>query len=390
MRCHFRILIAMAVCCIGIRAASATLCEMEYRFASSSALQTKLPFQVNRLMILTQRPESVEMGRFVSRQPLFCWWESPLLDHKKLLVALDQSRIDGPYDLLYCDGNENGSLLDEEPYRAVKEQNRRLTFGPVEVLVNTSEGKLLYHLAFQYYSTSSRQYMYVSSAGWLEGRITVGQQKLLCSLIDNNANGTFNDSSIDFRKVDHLQIGTGSRQTLFFVGKYIPLGDQLYSLTVPSDGATIRLEPAEQVPMGYVEIPEGLHECVLGGTNGLFYLRSPQGRIALPQGKYRLKEWTMQRLSHSQIWEMTGTKFGTSTLFTLSSDQVVKLPIEEPLIAELGISYRDSTYSMHQELKGNLSETISITCQGRRPDPPRLLITGARGRFRKVLAFEYG
>ena len=214
MQYRLRILVMIGVFCIWGGSASATSHKMEYRILPSSALQKELPFQTKMLVVMTQPPKAVETRRFISRQPLFCWWKSPLLDKGQILIALDQSNGTGPYDLLYCDGNGNDSLTDEEPYRGMAAKNKRVHFGPVEVLVNTSEGKLLYHLAFQFYATTSRQYVWVSSAGWGQGRIKIGNKQFSCTLIDQNANGTWSEAMGE-GDMDYVAIGRALRAAGF-------------------------------------------------------------------------------------------------------------------------------------------------------------------------------
>jgi len=231
--------------------------------------------------VVSEKPQGVELPDFKCDDPFFARWSSPMAASGGLWMAFDrQNKLGRPYDLLYIDSNGDGNLADESAiasYEVDYRSSRRTTFGPIKLIFKGEDGPVTYHINVEFYNYSGRRNLYVRSAGWYEGTIDVAGAKKHCTLIDQNANGTFNDKSLEADKSDRIRIGEKGSKDSLFVGNYIEIDDVLYRPEIARDGAYIKLSKAEDVKLGNIRLPETITEFSTGGENGLFTLKPEKG-----------------------------------------------------------------------------------------------------------------
>jgi hypothetical protein len=334
----------------------------------------------------------MELPQFKSEDPIFAKWLTPMAKSGYLWVALDRAHKQGPYDLLYIDSNGNNRLDDETAVTAYRTDQYSAYFGPVKVVFEVEDGPAVYHLNLRYYSSSgSNRRLYVSSGGWYEGEITVNGTKKHCVLFDYNANGTFNDKSLESGKSDRIRISEKTSQDTSFVGNYIDIDGVLYRPEIARDGACIKLTKAEGVKFGNIRLPESVTEFSAGGENGLFTVKPENGISSLPIGKYRVNNWALERKDEKGIqWKLAATPYSNKGYFDITENKETELAIGEPIVATLSASLRDGTHSFNQALKGRDNESITLTRNGARPQAPKLNIKSKDGTYDRTYSFQYG
>jgi hypothetical protein len=345
--------------------------------------------------VLSEKPQGVELPDFKCNDPFFARWTTPMVEAGGLWMAFDRQNKQGrPYDLLYIDSNVDGNLADESAiasYELDYSRDRRTSFGPVTVIFKSDDGPITYHLNVQFHNYIARRYLYVRSAGWYEGTIDVAGVKKHCVLIDQNANGTFDDKSLEAHKCDRIRIGKKGERDTRYVGNLIEVDGVLYRPEIARDGAYIKLTKDENVKFGNVRLPESITEFSAGGENGLFTLNPEKGTGSLPVGRYRINYWAIERKDErGKKWNLRGDTLSQKDDFDITADNETELSVSEPIISTLKARRSGSGYSFSQNLQGRLGERIELTRNGARPPAPKLHIKSEDGTYDRLFSFEYG
>ncbi|MBW8035201.1 MAG: hypothetical protein FVQ79_06110 [Planctomycetes bacterium] len=342
--------------------------------------------------LIDNKPEGVELPEFKSEEPVFGKWKSPMVNNGFLLIAIDKSKKNSPYNSLYIDSDGDGDLTDETPIAAYQTDNIRSDFGPVKIIYEYEDEPVTYHLNIQFYSPEKRRRIYAYSGGWYEGGITIDGEKKHCVLIDQNSNGSFNDKSNNFWKSDRIRIGKKTDRDTNFTGNFIEIEGELYRPEIAPDGACITITKAQDVTFGTIKMPESIKEFAAGGENGLLNVSLEKGTGKLPVGKYRIHHWAIDRKDEKAgKWSIKGEGFRKKKgLFDVTEDQEVNLAIGEPVICKLKVDEKNNQFAFKYELKGNLGEQISISRNNNRAAAPKLRITNEEAEYDRSFTFEYG
>jgi hypothetical protein len=395
-RTHIRLVAVVAITILASVAPAQEVQWLQYRSASEASSVVR-DIGLQSLAPVGEKPAGVTLPEFTGSGQVFAKWSTPMVEAGYLWIAVDGR------NKLFIDSNGNGHLDDEiaiEPYRSAQDS---AYFGPVKVVFQGEDGPVTYHLNIQLYDRPDGKRLYVRTAGWYEGAITLNGQKKQCMLIDYNANGAFNDRSVNFDQCDRIQIGEtdpafaaasaeSAAQETRFVGNYIEADGTLYSAEIARDGAYVKFAKAEGVKLGDVRLPESVTEFAAGGENGLFIRKPEKGRCILPIGKYRIEHWTIQRQDDKDAeWKLQGTNFADTGVFDVTEAQAAELSIGEPIVCALQADQREpGTYYFRQELKGKLGERIELTRNNARPQPPKVQIKSKDGKYDRTFSFEYG
>jgi hypothetical protein len=307
--------------------------------------------------------------------------------------VLDRTHKNGSYDSLYIDSNGDGNLSDETAVSAYRTTQNYTYFGPVKVVFQTEDGPVTYHLNIRFYGSadSSRKTLYASSGGWYEGDVTVDDARKHCVLFDNNANGTFNDKSLEPGKSDRIRIGQESSQDTRFVGNYIEVDGKYYKPEIARDGAFIKLSEADDIKFGKVRLPESVMELSAGGQNGLFNVKLENGTGSLPVGKYRISEWAVERKDDKgTLWKLQGEQSGRQGDLEIVEDEETELTVGEPIVSSLSSTLREGTHYFSQSLRGRDNERVTLTRNGARPQAPKLNIKNEDSTYDRTYSFSYG
>ena len=348
---------------------------------------------VKMLELDVEKPSDMKLPEFKSDKPYFTKWPTPMVEAGYLWIACDRSHKHGPYDLLYIDSNRNGHLNDETVVKANRTDQYNAYFGPAKVIFEIEDGPVTYHLNFRFYGYENRTTrLYTSSGGWYEGDITIDGVKKHCMLFDYNANGTFNDKSLNATECDRIRIDKKGVESIRFVGHYIDVDGVFYQPEIARDGAFIKLAKADDVQTGEVRVPEAITQFSAGGENGLFILKPEKGLASLPAGQYRINDWMLERKDEQgTTWQLKGTyPPGNGTLVDVAVDKAVELSIGEPVVSTLNASPRQGTYSFRYDMAGRDGERIEFTRNGARPRAPKLHIKNKDNTYDRTYSFQYG
>ena len=343
------------------------------------------------LELSSQKPKSVAMPEFKTRETLFTQWTTPMVERGYLWIALDRVSQYGPHDRLYIDSNGDGRLEDETAVNALQSGRHESSFGPVKVVFQVDGGPVTYHLNFHFYNHGNRGRLYAYSGCWYEGNIAVGGSKTHCMLIDQNVNGTFNDKSMNAHDSDRIQIGKERDRDTRYVGNFIEIDSKLYQPEIARDGAYIKLTEAVDIEFGSIRIAENVTEFSAGGENGLLTVKLEKGKGQLPVGRYRVDHWFIQRKDEKGgDWKLEGRGYDDRSIFVISQGNEIDLTIGEPIISRLDVEKRGSRYSFNHSLAGQRGERIELTRTGSRPQAPTLRIKNQDGSYDRTFTFEYG
>jgi hypothetical protein len=210
-------------------------------------------------------------------------------------------------------------------------------------------------------------------------------------LIDHNANGTFNDKSLEAHKCDRIRIGKKGEQDTRYVGNFIEIEGTLYRPEIARDGAYIKLSKAEDVKLGNIRMSPTITEFSAGGENGLFKLKLESGTSSLPVGRYRINQWAVEKEDEKgKKWKLQGMGSSDNCDFDINTGNETELSIGEPIVSSLEINKKDSGYSFNHILGGGLGERIELTRNGTQPPAPKLHIKSKDGSYDRTFSFEYG
>jgi hypothetical protein len=344
------------------------------------------------LKVTKDRPAGVELPAFNDSQPMFAVWESPMAKGGKVHIALDRSDKKKSYDLLYIDSDCDGSLKDETPVKATSKDEYYNTFGPVKVLLEGDDGPTAYHLNFMLYKyDASIPQLYAISGCWYEGIITVGGEKKRCVLTDADADGTFNETSKNYYGADRIVIGEGPNEVTAIVGKFLQVEDKLYRLEVARDGAYIKISPADDAVLGTIKMPSEINELTAAGENGLFKVLPKNGTGSIPEGKYRIHRWVIERNDgKGDNWKLEGEDFRESADFEVKKDGTAYLAVGEPITSKMNVQVKRGKYAFEHSLTGRLGERAALMKNNARVPAPKLRVVSKDGTFDHRYSFEYG
>ncbi|MHC4459797.1 MAG: hypothetical protein ACYS30_00040 [Planctomycetota bacterium] len=385
--------LALVINCVTVLLASPAGAQdrqlLEYRSARE-ARKTIGSVATKYLKPTEESPQGVELPKFEYRTPLFLRWNTPMVKAGGLSIALDRSDTSSVYDLLFIDSDGDGNLDDETAVTAYKTDRQHAYFGPVKVIFEGKDDTIDYHLNFRL-CDHGRRSLFASPGGWYEGTITVGGKEKHCVLVDYDANGTFDDKSINASGCDRVRIGKNGDEETHFVGNYIEIEGTLYQLEIAREGAYVKLATAEDVTFGNIRLPESITSFAAGGENGRFVRKPKNGICSLPVGQYCIDNWAIERKDDAGgNWRLQGSGFSEKGRFNVTETQEAELSIGEPIISTLEANDKKGNYSFRHNLKGRLNESISITLNGKRPPAPKLNIKSKDGTYDRTFDFQYG
>ncbi len=343
--------------------------------------------------LTSEKPQGVELPEFKNPEPFFAKWSTPMNEAGFLWISFDRNQKLGQLDRVFIDSNGNGHLNDETAITAYRSDQYYSYFGPVKVIFEGEDGPLTYHLNFRLYNRNERKRLYIYSGGWYEGAIEIAGEKKHCVLIDQNANGTFNDISPEPYRCDRIRIGKKGTQDTRYVGNFIEVDGTLYRLEVARDGAYINLTSADDVKFGNIRVSETIKEFSAGGENGLFKIKLENGTGSLPVGRYRINQWALeQKDEKGRRWKLLGSGISRQGDFEIVADKETELSIGEPILSNLELNTRSSGpgYSFQHNLRGQLGERIQLLRNGTRPPAPKIRIKNKDGGYDKIFNLKYG
>jgi hypothetical protein len=415
--------------------------EQWLQYASSDQPSTTVGGTNGQQLKLTDKaPPGLALPKFKSDKPLFALWKVKLDNacprvaaDGGIWLAIDQSRKDGPYDLLYADAKAEGALAGASPVRAWGVVEGRLdraapvkagevsdgidynycsqaSFPRQRFTLPGADGPVAYHAAMRTDFFRGCRSLYVNAACWYEGAVTIGGRKYSCCLVDYNANTRFDDSGTTRDACDRIRIGVPGRVPVQFpgggavsdpdgpeatryVGKCVEVGGKLHILTVSPDGAFVQFAPGGTLAEGAIRVPEGVEQFAVFGPMGNFICKPVGGLARVPAGEYMLDNWWLARRDAAgAIWRI-GDRYNTAGKpVTVEPNQPADLDIGEPYVWEVttGSGQSPREHSINVIIRARMRDILTMTVNGNQPPPPRVHITSADGKYDRMFALEYG
>jgi hypothetical protein len=343
-----------------------------------------------QIQLTTNPPASLALPK-LNATPYFAHWNSPLDPTGGRWLCFDRSRPSGPYDRLFIDSTGNGRLDDKTPVLA--RSDAYYAYFPATPLVFKGEdGPITYHLVLRLYqNNNSRPMLMGGSGGWYEGLANFDGVKKRIQLIDGNVNGTFNDVKADLSQSDRVQID-GDKVQERYLGRMVEVDGKLFRIEVARDGSSVKVQKAENVTLGSVQVPQNISEFTAFGENGYFVRKATNGEFTLPVGKYRMVHWTINRKDDKgAAWTLSGHDFPATANFDVTADDPTTLDIGEPVQAILKVNEQtnhDITFNL--SFIGRQKEAIEMLREGQRPGGPKLTLANADGSLCATSSFEFG
>ncbi len=142
---------------------------------------------------------------------------------------------------------------------------------------------------------------------------------------------------------------------------------------------------------GSVRLPEAISRFVANGAKGIVTIEPGEQAKRLPAGQYRIRSWKTERKDKGgNSWALTGRYFGQKNIFEVSNNSETRLDVGEPIVATVEARNVGSSYSFNQIIKGRHQESIGLTRNGSRPEPPKLHIKNKDGSYERTFSFHYG
>lgn len=268
----------------------------------------------------------------------------------------------------------------------------------------------------------------------MRGRVRLGAQMYEVVLIDYDGDGVYGSVSRPRQRGTSSSLYYGDQMALmatiedgrrvplpkpryFFVGKFLWADGKFYRCDVAADGTRISLTPAEATLGRLRPVHERFWMQVIAPEVGIFELYAPppspdpkespldmwvnsvfvkdDGTFALPPGQYHVFRWTFEQVDQAGVkWLYTGYDSDTSRPVTLRADQTTEVSFGPPLQAKLTTQ---GTARAGGPLRFSLAladqrggRIISVTRDGKLPEPPGLRITDEAGKEVASGKFRYG
>jgi hypothetical protein len=162
--------------------------------------------------------------------------------------------------------------------------------------------------------------------------------------------------------------------------------------TMPLDTSGSKQDTAVLASVfGTIRLPEGISQFEADSANGSVRIEPGIQAERLPVGEYHVRFWKTERKDEQgNSWALSGQYYGRDNPFEIKEATETKLDVGEPIIATVDARNTGSNYSFNQVIKGRHKEIIELTCNGSRPQPPKLHIKNEDGSYDKTFDFRYG
>jgi len=153
----------------------------------------------------------------------------------------------------------------------------------------------------------------------------------------------------------------------------------------------VKLAAAADTAYGTILLPEAISRFEADGANGSVTVEPGGQAERLPAGQYRIRFWKIERKDDGgDTWALAGHYFGQDNPFDIKDSDQTRLDVGEPIIATVDARNAGSGYAFNQVIKGRHEEIIELTCNGSRPQPPKLHIKNKDGSYEQTFSFQYG
>jgi hypothetical protein len=141
---------------------------------------------------------------------------------------------------------------------------------------------------------------------------------------------------------------------------------------------------------GTVRVNVPKFRLVVHSLAGIREVTGENGEAAMPSGTYTLMRWTAEaKDSAGRAWQVRGGMLRDP--LEVKAGEVTSLRLASPLRAVLRGLYQTNPISFRLEFSGTHGELFEdVLVDGKQPEPPRLIVTDAKGKRVADLPFKYG
>ncbi len=188
----------------------------------------------------------------------------------------------------------------------------------------------------------------------------------------------------------------GKLKNLWVYGNPAALPSELLSddssTSVYCDSTQYAKLAGESSAMGKVEFSANVDNFMVTRNKCFIRMVADDGAGQLPAGEYKLGSWEVKKKDKKGVeWALTASVSSPKKgVFKIAEDKPTKLDVGEPIVAQLSAKKGRSGYSFSQNLVGRMGESISISRDGAKANPPKLHIKNKAGTYDKTFNFEYG
>jgi hypothetical protein len=140
---------------------------------------------------------------------------------------------------------------------------------------------------------------------------------------------------------------------------------------------------------GILKLPEDISLRVTSPDGVEMSVKPKDGMAILPRGKYKVKYWMYQKKdAEGKAWKLRGYG-GPIKSFKINKEPVSLEIKPEPINVSLNVKYRKG-YIFSQSLKSPAGEKVYLYRDGKRADPPPVIITNQDKSFSISMTGKYG
>ena len=330
-------------------------------------------------------------------------------DSEFLAIVARQSTNDAFYNRIYLDRNGNRDLTDDSPLVGKSQSSGRedyfdYSFPWVDLEIDSGGHRLPYCVALRVSGTmpgsndgdtsygpfgSRPPNLLVSPNCAYLGEFSLDGTGFRLALFDSTANGTFDDLASRpngrrfgdrslYAQGDTFSLTTADRvgrAAGSLLGKFLAIGDRLFSVRVDVPRGRMILEPRAQ-DVGTLELPTPMRSMTMlsaAGDDALMMVRIGD-RVSVPAGSWRLLDYQFAKKDEwGDEWILQARGTEDTPAVTVPSNGTVRLAVGEPLQAVVEI-YRP-WYLRHAAANGSLRISLGLLGNAERNDhrsPPHL------------------
>jgi hypothetical protein len=138
-------------------------------------------------------------------------------------------------------------------------------------------------------------------------------------------------------------------------------------------------------------MPPEINELTAAGENGLLKVLPKKGTGSIPEGKYRIHQWVIERNDgKGNTWKLEGQGFRESGDFEVKKGSTAFLAVGEPITSKMNVQVKRGKYAFSHSLTGRLGEMAALMKNNARAPAPKLRVVSEDRKFDRSYSFEYG
>jgi hypothetical protein len=337
-------------------------------------------------------------------------WFGEFLGHAAIVAQSRPNSQD--WDVLWFDADGNKRFDSNERF-VLESEWEGIWRGLVPIVFHESTGPRIQHSAATVYVEDPKRppSLGLRSAGYYIGKVKFGEKSHWLALVDNNANGLFNDASSETGEGDWIFVDQNDqsrlgpeyrfRENLRYTGRYLFVDGAYREVEIAADGSGIALTGNKagtgslriETPPGEAPSHESLFVVTVAGANGEFQLlgEKPTDTFGLPAGTYRIRRADLNRAGAGDGWwriNAGGRSMSPST-FEIRPGEATRLGIGPPLTARATARKVGTGIQFDFTLIGREGMNYWVGHGSNMAAPPKIKLAAKTGGWEKECSFKY-